>query len=380
VVLWGKPRDYSEDQIDEIAKRAIFNGFIEMEDLAYIMAEEECYSEILPRLWRFYECHVKWETDKIHTENYKDRADVWSKIIERMGGILGDKDDIWAGQAKEEWKAWHRKNLKPVRCFKGVYRYSEIAEQPVDNFFDRVESDCVKLEDLKEYIKDLEQVLKIKISLPQRLFPEGIKEEGISENIFHKEGDYWNISYEGKKLPPLRSKKGFHYISLLLQYPNEEFKAMGLVQTINKPSPDLNRTYNRITEEEIEKQSLNLVPDLGNAGKRLDFKAKTDYKKRLAEIEREIEQGEGNPTLLKKLESEKEAIIKELKHAYSRTGQPKMDADVKEKARKAVAAVIKTSIKKINKEHPSLGKHLSDYIKTGNFCSYNPPSDISWKT
>jgi glutaredoxin len=47
-----------------------------------------------------------------------------------------------------------------------------------------------------------------------------VTEEG---NFFHKEGDFWTISYEGK-LIRLVDAKGLHYIACLLRNPNKDIK------------------------------------------------------------------------------------------------------------------------------------------------------------
>lgn len=367
------------EELDEIAKKAIFNGFIQIDDLVYIMAEEECYSEILPRLWRFYECSIIHGTGRRKTDTYSDRARVWSIVLERMGRILGDKDSIWTEDSQEEFKAWLKDNLKPIRPL-NIYRYSEAVGQPVNNFFERLESDCVKLEDLKEYIEDVEKVLKISFPLPRRLFPGPSKDEEVSlSNVFRKEGQFWTISYDGKTIR-LKDAKGLWYINYLLQYPNRQFKAAELMKLFD--APPVTDVYNKMSDEELGKEGLSRSYSLGDAGNNIDSKAKSEYKRRLKEIqvEKAKAERENDFPVLNELKKEEEDLTKQLDAAYGLKGRPRRSSDYSEKIRKAVTNRIKAAQKDIEKEHPSLGKHLSNSIKKGSSCSYSPPEDISWDT
>ena len=41
--------------------------------------------------------------------------------------------------------------------------------------------------------------------------------------------------------------------------------------------------------------------------------------------------------------------------------------------------VIYGAIKKVRAAHPRLGQHLSNSIRTGNFCVYSPEAPTSWE-
>jgi hypothetical protein len=49
-----------------------------------------------------------------------------------------------------------------------------------------------------------------------------------------------------------------------------------------------------------------------------------------------------------------------------------------ERARKSVTNAINRSLIKIHVEHPALGQHLRNSIKTGFSCSYTPDKPTSW--
>jgi len=44
-----------------------------------------------------------------------------------------------------------------------------------------------------------------------------------------------------------------------------------------------------------------------------------------------------------------------------------------------VTSRIRESLGRIEKEHRELGLHLSNAIRTGNFCSYSPEKPTNWE-
>jgi hypothetical protein len=50
-----------------------------------------------------------------------------------------------------------------------------------------------------------------------------------------------------------------------------------------------------------------------------------------------------------------------------------------ERARAAVTWRIRSAIKKIGAIHPALGQHLTNSIRTGTFCCYNPEKNLMWQ-
>jgi hypothetical protein len=50
-----------------------------------------------------------------------------------------------------------------------------------------------------------------------------------------------------------------------------------------------------------------------------------------------------------------------------------------ERARAAVTWRIRSAIKKIDAVHPALGHHLTNSVRTGAFCSYNPEKNMLWQ-
>ena len=83
---------------------------------------------------------------------------------------------------------------------------------------------------------------------------------------------------------------------------------------------------------------------------------------------------------IEELEAEEQALKKQLLQALDMDGKLKKIPDETKRQANAVYMAISRSIKKIDQIHPSLGKHIRNTIKTGEYLSYTPEKDISWIT
>jgi TolB-like protein/tetratricopeptide (TPR) repeat protein len=172
-------------------------------------------------------------------------------------------------------------------------------------------------------------------------------------NSFTHEGSVWSVAYRGTgaKLVEL---KGFHDIARLLAQPHEPLHCL----------------------------ELSGAPQEGGAPDEvLDRQARRDYRRRIEELQREIEQGESNndPARSVPARQELDILIDELMKATGWGGRSRKMAHSAERARTAVTWRIRSAIKKIAAAHPQMGQHLSNSIGTGYFCVYSPESDCSWE-
>ena len=76
---------------------------------------------------------------------------------------------------------------------------------------------------------------------------------------------------------------------------------------------------------------------------------------------------------------ELDAVIDQLARATGLRGRTRKMGDAAERARSAVTWRIRSAIKKIGAAHPRLGQHLSNSIRTGNFCVYSPETAAAWE-
>jgi hypothetical protein len=65
--------------------------------------------------------------------------------------------------------------------------------------------------------------------------------------------------------------------------------------------------------------------------------------------------------------------------AFGLGGRARRAADTSERIRKAVSNRIRDSLARISRQHPLLGRHLSNAISTGTYCSYRPEQTLDWE-
>jgi hypothetical protein len=185
--------------------------------------------------------------------------------------------------------------------------------------------------------------------------------------------------YEGKTWR-LKDAKGLHYIAHLLGHPGEEIRALDLVARIGGTGEEV---VDNASTEDLARTGA-LASDLDHAGEMLDAQAKADYKRRLQELEDELEEARelGNEERIAKAEDEKEAVAHELRRTLGLGGRDRRAASSAERARSAVTRAIRLAMERISEQDRELGRLLSTTIKTGTVCSYLPDDrfPVSWKS
>jgi len=198
-------------------------------------------------------------------------------------------------------------------------------------------------------------------------------------NVFRREGEYWTIAYDGAVFR-LKDAKGLHYIAYLLRQPGLEIHVADLVAATDKRQVDPTaKSYCRMSKTQLAELHLQ-VSRLGTAGTMLDAQAKAAYRRRLNDLQEELEEAQrfNDPAPVVKAQAEIAFIANELGAAYGLGGRVRQAADSVEKIRKAVTNRIRESLAKIQQEHPSLWRHLFSAVKTGTFCSYTPEKPTPW--
>jgi tetratricopeptide (TPR) repeat protein len=189
-------------------------------------------------------------------------------------------------------------------------------------------------------------------------------------SVFRAEGDYWSIAYEGDAFR-LRDLKGLHYIARLLAAPGREVHALDL-STGERGV----RTPGRRPEPG---QELREPRDVGEV---LDATGRTAYRRRLRDLEEEIEEARafGDAERAARAQEECDLVAEELARALGLGGRGRRTGHPAERARVAVTRAIRTALAGIREHSPALAAHLDRTIRTGSFCSYNPDprAPISW--
>jgi hypothetical protein len=192
------------------------------------------------------------------------------------------------------------------------------------------------------------------------------------QSVFRREGDYWSVAFEGQTIL-LRDLKGLRYLARLLAEPGREFHVLDLVAVERGWSQDAGRRAER---------GLTSSPDLG-AGVVLDAQAKAAYRRRLAEIDEDIEEARNlrDDERAAQAEGERDFLVRELARAVGLGGRDRRVDSASERARASVTRAVRHSMARIHEHHPSLGEHLGRAVRTGTYCTYLPDPRVPsvWK-
>jgi len=190
-------------------------------------------------------------------------------------------------------------------------------------------------------------------------------------NVFRREGDYWLVLFDGHT-DRVRDLKGMRYLARLLDDPGREFHVLDLVagesgsraaQSHGGPAAGLSHNA------------------LGDAGELLDTKAKDAYRRRLAEIDEDIEQADasGDTERAAQADAERDFLLQELARAVGLGGRNRRAGSASERARAGVTRALRQAMARISQHHPQLGEHLDRAIRTGTYCAYLPDhSPVGW--
>jgi TolB-like protein len=173
----------------------------------------------------------------------------------------------------------------------------------------------------------------------------------VSKGAFINQGEFWELKYKSKTIT-IKDSKGLHDIYKLLQKPEEEFHCTELMGAVL----------------------------LAGGTDMIDHKAKSEYKQKIQALQIEISDAEemGLNEKAQQHREELEALVNQLSQTVGIANKTRKTGSSIEKSRAAVTWRIRNIIKKIEKVHPQLGKHLSNSIKTGSYCSYKPEVCHDW--
>jgi hypothetical protein len=194
----------------------------------------------------------------------------------------------------------------------------------------------------------------------------------FEESVFIRTGDYWIIRYQGQAAI-VKATRGLDYIGYLLRHPARNFHVTELrATTIDLPAPASLGSLR-------ESGGAAVNSGLQDAGPILDSRAKSEYKRRIDELRKDMDEAERLNDFHRATRSrnEMDAIAEQLATAVGLRGRDRRAFSDVERARSAVTKRIKEAINRIGRVIPALGRHLAVRIKTGYFCSYNPHQDCS---
>ncbi|MEX2159918.1 MAG: transcriptional regulator [Dehalococcoidia bacterium] len=215
-----------------------------------------------------------------------------------------------------------------------------------------------------------DDVGELRVQVPPA--PSGADWHVDQENVFRREGDYWSVVFEGHTVR-LRDLKGLHYLARLLADPGREFHALDLMAA----ERDRAGNFSRIAET-----GLSFTREM-DAGALLDGPAKEAYRRRLAEIEEDIEEARamGDPERAAQADTERDFIVRELSRAFGLGGRDRRAGSASERARVSVTRAVRQAMARIRQHNSPLGEHLDRAIRTGTYCAYlpDPRAPCNWK-
>ncbi len=194
--------------------------------------------------------------------------------------------------------------------------------------------------------------------------PDALDEQPArSLNVFRREGDYWSVIFEGHTVR-VRDLKGMRYLARLLADPARECHVLDLVAAESG------------RDAQVDSSQAASLPRsaLGDAGEMLDARAKDAYRRRLAEIDDDIEQARatGDIERAAQADAERDFLLRELARAVGLGGRDRRAASASERARAGVTRAVRQAMTRIGEHHPRLGEHLNRTIRTGTYCAYLP--------
>jgi predicted ATPase len=179
-------------------------------------------------------------------------------------------------------------------------------------------------------------------------------------NVFRREGQFWTLAYRGRTIR-MKDAKGLRDLARLVARPGHEIHVLDLIAPT-----DTSRHPHR---------------DAGDLGDLLDARARAEYRRRVAELDDEIADAERDHDLARadRAHAERDFIAAELSATFGLGGRPRRSGDPAERARKAVTGRIRLTIGRISSEHPELARHLTNAVRTGKFCVYQPEDALDWE-
>jgi hypothetical protein len=195
--------------------------------------------------------------------------------------------------------------------------------------------------------------------------------------FFRREGDYWVVSM-GSTAHRIKDAKGLHYIAHLLRNRGLEIAVTDLAGL----SSSSTRSIHSLGLSGADRENFSAIRnDLGDAGPRLDTKAKADYVRRIKELNAELDEAErfNDFGSSQRIKEERGLLASELKASLGKGGIDRRFASHRERARSTVSKRIRFTIHRIRRFDPQLADHLDQSIRTGFACAYLPNETIDWQ-
>ncbi|TIC87357.1 hypothetical protein E8D34_09475 [Nocardioides sp. GY 10113] len=169
-----------------------------------------------------------------------------------------------------------------------------------------------------------------------------------------RDGERWRIGYADKEVS-VPDLKGVALLARLLAAPGREFHALDLAGAgVVEPGLPV-----------------------------LDQEAREAYRRRLVEVEADLEEAERDNDEARRLLAarDRDYLLAELAGAVGLAGRARLVGGTAERARTSVTRSLRYGLRRITALHPVLGAHLARAVRTGACCSYQPDpvAPLAWR-
>jgi hypothetical protein len=178
--------------------------------------------------------------------------------------------------------------------------------------------------------------------------------------VFRLDGDTRTVAFAGRSVL-LQDLKGMRYLALLLAEPDREFHVLDLLAReagVPVPKPG------------------------GDLGPVIDEQARAAYRRRLAEIDEDLEEAAalGDHERAAHARADRDYLVRELTGAFGLGGRIRSAGSPSERARASVTRALRYAVARIAEHHPPLADHLARTLRTGTYCSYrpDPQAGVRW--
>jgi tetratricopeptide (TPR) repeat protein len=203
---------------------------------------------------------------------------------------------------------------------------------------------------------------------------------GRAVATFRCDGDTRTIQF-GDHRVLMRDLQGFRYIARLLADPGREFHVLDLIAVEHGTLPAARTGARSSTRSSAHDDDLT-ADGLGAGLPMLDDQAREAYRRRLADVEDDIEDAERMNDLgrAELAQRDRDYLIAELSRAVGLGHRPRTTGSTGERARTSVTRSFRYALERLSEHHPALATHLRQGIQTGTYCRYtvDPTAPLDW--
>jgi tetratricopeptide (TPR) repeat protein len=185
--------------------------------------------------------------------------------------------------------------------------------------------------------------------------------------VFRCDGDTRTVRFDGTTVL-LHDLLGFRYLERLLAEPNREFHVLDLVAVERGSLPTVRHGSETASDDGLT------ITDGGHAGLHLDERAREAYRRRLVDIDEDIDDATmmNDAARLALAMEDRDYLIAELSRAVGLGGRSRLACATAERARTSVTRSMRYAVARLAEHHPTLGRHLTQALGTGTYCVYRP--------